>query len=200
MPGLPLSRIAALAVAACLLAPASSAQSSGAAGQTPPAQLLRPEIRTGKVIATLPGAEGAGIEARSAERENPLKMPAHAGCAGIEVSVADAFRFWNGTEYVGGYRQLTLSCAEVYDPPPGNVGAYTLRRGGEVFFSYVFSQADAASLSLAEMYLALAQDAMRLDRSLRIDYVQCDDRFGPAGCWNQIHSLTLYNDRRKNAY
>jgi hypothetical protein len=200
MPDLPVLRMAALAVSACLLAPESFAQTSGAGGPTPPAQLLRPEIRTGKVISTLPDTRGAEVEPMSAEREDPLKKRAHVGCVGIEVSVNDAFRFWNGTEYVGGYRQLSLSCTQVYDPPPGLSGAYTLRRGGEVFFNYVFSQADAASLSLAQMYLAMAQDAMRLDRTLRIDYVPCDDRFGPAACWNQIVGLTLYNDRRTNAY
>jgi len=200
MPVLNLSRIAAFALSACLLAPASSAQGAGAGGETPQAAVLRPEIRTGKVIATLPEAQGTDVEARSAGGENRLKKRVHVACLDIEVSMTEEVGFWNGSENVGGHRVLMISCGSVYDPPPNSIGNYSLRRGSEVFFKYYYLPTDPAAQGLAGMYLSMAQDAMRLDRSLRIDYVQCDDRFGPAGCWNQIHALTLYNDRRTNGY
>jgi hypothetical protein len=200
MPVLNLSRIAAFALSACLLAPASFAQGAGAGGETPQAAVLRPEIRTGKVIATLPEAQGTDVEARSADRGDPMTTPMHVACVDMNVTLTDEMKVRIGTEIVGGYRRLQISCAEVFDAPPGYTGAFIRRRSGEANFSFVFLKSDPASHSASEMYLAMAQDAMRLDRSLRIDYVQCDDRFGPTGCWNQILGITLYNDRRTSAY
>ena len=191
--------VAAAALSACLLAPVGSAQTSGVGGaqQTPPASVLQPAAPAGKVIGTLSEAQIANVEVGSDPYLDREPKWGRIVCADIDVSVDERTIVRTGEDTA--HRAVRIRCGEVYDRPRNGVGSPTLRPGGEVYFSYMFLQSDPASLSLAEMYLSMAQDAMRLDRSLQIEHLDCDQRFGPYACWNQIRSLTLYNDRRTDA-
>lgn len=201
MTGLRAFRHTALAVLGCLLVQGSSAQTSGQAGASPAPsiQVLQPEIKTGKVIATLPKAQDTDDQPSGLPNLDPLTKTMRVGCRDISLTVSESFPVEIGSRSRVDHRSLRISCGEVYERPVLNAGPFTFQPGVVGWYRYLYQPDDPAAQGLADMYLQMAQDAMRLDRTLGIDFVECDPRFKPS-CPRTIVGLTLYKDRRTDAY